>query len=220
MAARHPYVTGASHLSQTIIQFRKTLPKTVNAETLKKLGIARNNESYVLNVLRFLEFIDQDGANTDLATKVFNLHKDEEFYKAFEAVVENQYHALFELHKDGTWTLDRNALVAFFRTADETTASVGKRQARTFELLRAFSGHGEIPESVGIVSPKTTPPKKTNAKSGKTDPILDANSINKKSSEIRDFGLTVRIEINLPADGDQVTYDRIFRSIKENLLDA
>ncbi len=36
----------------------------------------------------------------------------------------------------------------------------------------------------------------------------------------RDFGLTVRIEINLPADADQETYDKIFRSIKENLINA
>lgn len=36
----------------------------------------------------------------------------------------------------------------------------------------------------------------------------------------RDFGLSVRIEINLPADGSQETYDRIFRSIRENLLDV
>jgi hypothetical protein len=32
------------------------------------------------------------------------------------------------------------------------------------------------------------------------------------------LGLTVRIEINLPAGGDQDTYDRIFKSIRENLL--
>jgi hypothetical protein len=30
----------------------------------------------------------------------------------------------------------------------------------------------------------------------------------------------VRIEINLPADGDQETYDRIFKSIRENLLNG
>ena len=33
-------------------------------------------------------------------------------------------------------------------------------------------------------------------------------------------GLTVRIEINLPAGGDKETYDAIFQSIKENLLNG
>jgi hypothetical protein len=35
-----------------------------------------------------------------------------------------------------------------------------------------------------------------------------------------DVGLTVRIEVNLPPAADQETYDRIFRSIRENLLNA
>ena len=33
-------------------------------------------------------------------------------------------------------------------------------------------------------------------------------------------GLTVRIEINLPAVDDQDTYDKIFKSIRENLLNG
>ena len=36
----------------------------------------------------------------------------------------------------------------------------------------------------------------------------------------RNLGLTVRIEINLPATGDQETYDKIFKSIRENLLNG
>ena len=36
----------------------------------------------------------------------------------------------------------------------------------------------------------------------------------------KDVGLTVRIEINLPAVADQETYDRIFKSIRENLLNG
>ena len=39
-----------------------------------------------------------------------------------------------------------------------------------------------------------------------------------EDKERRNFGLTVRIEINLPAAGDRETYDNIFRSIRENLL--
>ena len=34
----------------------------------------------------------------------------------------------------------------------------------------------------------------------------------------RDVGLTVRIEVNLPPAADQETYDRIFKSIRANLL--
>jgi hypothetical protein len=43
---------------KTIEQLRRSFPKTVNAETLKKLGIAPQNESYIINVLRFIGVID------------------------------------------------------------------------------------------------------------------------------------------------------------------
>ena len=36
----------------------------------------------------------------------------------------------------------------------------------------------------------------------------------------KDIGLTLRIEINLPADGTKETYDNIFKSIKENFIDG
>jgi len=40
------------------------------------------------------------------------------------------------------------------------------------------------------------------------------------TSTKRDMALTVRIEINLPAEGSQETYDNIFKSIKANLIDV
>jgi len=48
----------------------------------------------------------------------------------------------------------------------------------------------------------------------------DTNLSLQNSADKRDIGLTVRIEVNLLPAGDQDTYDRIFRSIRENLLNA
>lgn len=71
------------------------------------------------------------------------------------------------------------------------------------------------------------PPAKKPAKGGQ--PVAAATtreelaadaSKGKLGGRSRDVGLTVRVEINLPADGDQETYDRIFKSIRENLIDA
>ena len=39
-------------------------------------------------------------------------------------------------------------------------------------------------------------------------------------STIASFGLTVRVEVNLPADADQETYDKIFQSIRKNLING
>lgn len=207
MAVKHPYVTAKGYLIQTIEHFRKMFPSTVTADTLRKLGIAPKNESYVLNTLHFLRLIDQEGNKTELA-KVF-LVDDSAFSQEFGKLVRDAYSDLFELHGDDAWGLDRDGLISFFRSSDETSSSVGALQARTFQTLADFSGHGEMPEQ-----------EPTKKKRAKPTPPPVGERISPRPDKAESFGLTVRIEINLPADGDQKTYDRIFRSIRENLLNG
>jgi hypothetical protein len=223
MAEKHPYVQGPGSLVPVIRQFRKSFPNSVTADTLKKLGFAPNNESYVLNVIRFLGLIDQEGNKTEAASNAFRLHEDDQFAQQFSELAKQAYQALFELHGDGSWALDTNQLIAFFRQSDDTSALVGKLQASTFKILAALSGHGDVPEPKspsikkqpaavkGGVNKKL---EKGSENSGATSPV----PLVKPTRETKLFGLTVRIEINLPADGDKETYDRIFKSIRENLL--
>jgi hypothetical protein len=151
VADKHPYVPGPGGLVQVIKHFRSSFPVAVTADTLRKLGFAPKNESYVLNILRFLGLVDQDdGKRTKEAERVFNLHDDEAFQKEFSLLVRNAYSELFNLHGDNTWTLDQNSLMTFFRSSDQSTAIVGQRQAATFRLLAAFSGHGDVPEAKAV----------------------------------------------------------------------
>ena len=223
MSDKYPYVVAPGNLVQTITQMRKSFPTILNADTLKKLAIAPQNESYVLNSLRFLGLINEEGKRSEQAAKIFSLHDDAAFSKAFADVIKKRYSPLFELHGEESWKLDRNHLVTFFRQSDQTSAIVGGRQAMTFETLAAFSGHGEFPASKQKsvtakgkgadkkMTPKATAPKvkvKDVAPPAPPAVVAPAGTV----------GLTVRIEINLPANGDQETYNNIFRSIRENLL--
>lgn len=214
MAERHPYAPGPGGISSAIAQFRKSFPAKVNAETLKQLGIATKNESYVINVLRFIRAIDKEGKQTEKAVTVFSHHNDADFQKGFEELVKTAYSDLFTLHQDGAWGLSTDKLIAFFRSKDKTTDLVGQRQATTFQLLAAFAGHGAAPEPA---APKPSAKSKP-AKPKPEKPAPSNNQSNTGNGGTRDVGLTVRIEVNLPPAGDQETYDRIFRSIRENLL--
>lgn len=219
MAERHPYAPAPGGISAAINQFRRSMPEIVNAETLKALGIAPKNESYVINVLRFIGAIDKDGRQTDEATTVFSHHNDEDFQKAFAELVKAAYSDLFALHKDATWDLNTDKLISFFRSKDKTTDLVGQRQAMTFQLLAGFAGHGTTPAPTTTKpSAKSKPAKQP--KATKTDKEEGQRQQKINSGTQRDVGLTVRIEVNLPAAGDQDTYDKIFRSIRENLLNA
>ena len=223
MADRHPYIPTSGYLVQVLNHFRKSFPASVSADTLKKLGFAPKNESYILNILRFLGLIDKDGNKTDLASKIFSTHDDAGFSKEFSKVVQKTYKELFDLHGENSWELDSDTLITFFRSSDQTTAIVGKLQASTFQILASFAGHGAFPESkprtLKEKNRKKSEPQSKQSKESKKNAstITKDNSVRKREN---DFGLTVRIEINLPAGGDQETYNRIFKSIRENLLNG
>ena len=217
MADKHPYTPGGQGgLVAAINQLRKSFPKTVDSDTLKKLSIAPKNESYIINILRFIGAIDANGGKTDEAASTFT-KSDEEFKTAFEKMVRNAYSDLFELYKDDVWALSPDKLLPYFRGADQTSELVGRHQTSTFQVLAAFAGHGELPGasvSKGSANKGNGTPKPPKIKAK-----LQANDGQKLSEpKLADFGLTVRIEVNLPPGGDQDTYDKIFRSIRENLL--
>jgi hypothetical protein len=235
MADRHPYVSSNKALTETINQLRKSFPRTIDANTLKKLGIAPNNESYIINIIRFLGLIDQDGSSTDLAHNVFSHHEDEKFQQEFSKVVRDAYSDLFDTRGEDAWTLDQASLIAYFRATDKTTAVVGTRQANTFMVLSGFCGKRELPSV--RTSSGTGKATKTSKKTKATREGTSRHGSSKGSSEeaeaahgpvgtsavsqptsAREVGLTVRIEVNLPSGADQETYDRIFRSIRENLI--
>ena len=223
MADKHPYVTSSGPLIQFINHLRKSFPAQVTSDTLKKLGYAKQNESYVINTLRFIGVIDEEGKKTEKAGKIFSQHEDKAFQKEFSVLVKETYPELFTLHSEEAWTLNLDTLMTFFRQTDYSTALVGKKQANTFRALAALSGHGEIPEPKASTS--TVKAEKIKKIDSAKQPIekrkesLIGNT--DQSQGVRNaFGLTVRIEINLPSEGNQKTYDSIFKSIRENLLNG
>lgn len=118
--------------------------------------------------------------------------------------------------------MDRASLVQFFRTTDHSTEILGGRQAGTFRYLSALTGHSETPQvregssTRAAAKPKPRAPKEKVTAPPSTEPSKRSAA----ASPQPQMGLTVRIEVNLPADGDQQTYDRIFRSIRKNLIDG
>jgi hypothetical protein len=220
MPSKHPYVVGAGGLTKAVAQFRKSFPAEVTAATLKKLGIAPNNESYVINTLRFLSLIDDKGKKTKGAGTLFSHHSDDAFQAALAEVVKAAYADLFGLHGDGAWSLGSDQLISFFRANDESSAIVGQRQAGTFLALAGLSGKASAVATAPKASPTpraARPGRAARAVETPPAPRTPPPSINLGS---RDVGLTVRVEINLPAVADQATYDAIFASIRKNLIDV
>lgn len=224
---KHPYVSGTGVLVQVLDHLKKSFPAIFDADVLRKLGLAPQNESYILNTLRFIKLIDDKGARTAEGQKTFTQHDSTAFEKAFSDLVKSAYADLFKIHGDAAWTLDSARLITYFRQADQSTELVGTRQASAFKALAIYSGKAEAPASSSRA--KTKSPVASRAKSrapvkstASDDHPSEGGSsrIVKESGQERNLGLTVRIEINLPASGDQDTYDKIFKSIRANLINA
>jgi hypothetical protein len=140
LAEKHPYSpAGGGGITAAVLHLRKAFPQKVSSETLKKLGIASNSESYVINVLRFVGVLNAEGDKTPEASGVFTKHNDADFQKGFEKMVKNAYLELFNHYGDGSWTLTMDELINFFRTTDQTSALTGRRQAITFQTLAQSS---------------------------------------------------------------------------------
>lgn len=225
MAGSHPYISGAGNIAQMVSHLRKSFPQNVSSETVKKLGLAPNNESSVINALQFIGIIDENGKKTELGGKVFSHHKDDEFASEFANLIKTAYSSLFDLHGENAWDLSSEELITFFRQSDQTSDVIGKRQAATFKIFAGMSGHAEITPSRGTTKNganpvKTKASKTPKAKDAKINQVNLPHNENNPPKNNKDIGLTVRIEINLPADSTKETYDNIFKSIKENLIDA
>lgn len=223
--ASHPYISGAGNITQMIGFLKKNFPATVTSDTVKKLGLASQNESYVINALQFIGLIDEKGKRLDKGHAVLTTHDEGAFKKAFEGLVRDAYKDLFDLRGEDAWTMTKSELIGYFRSADKTSDVIGTRQAGVFQAFRALAGH----EQGGAAQPKSgaTKPKEKAAKvkpqkekNGKPPPEVKTSLNNPAQADTsrRDVALTVRIEINLPTEGSQETYDNIFKSIKANLL--
>ncbi|QZD87342.1 DUF5343 domain-containing protein [Qipengyuania psychrotolerans] len=220
----HPYVPSGGILQSAISQFRQSFPAKIDSDTLKKLAIASGNENGVINVLKYLEAVNQENKRTQIGQDLFSLHDDQEFGEKLSELVESAYSDLFELRSNGAWNANQDDLISFFRRSDGTSAVVGKRQAITFQTLASLSGKRE--EEILTRGPRG--PNKVSKKKVTLEPRVNegAQKPPKPAEKVvvprsgSDVALTVRVEVNLPANASKDAYDHIFASIKKNLIDG
>ena len=224
--ATYPYTSGQGALVKAFEQFRKVFPPTVDASTLKRFNIAPANESYIINIFRFLGLINDEGKKVDGVTDIF-FHGEDDFKSGLEGLITTAYTDLFAEHGANAWDEGRDELTTWFRVKDRTSDLIGSRQASTFLTLAALSGHGEpfkpAPTTKAMMTPKAVKPKSSlpskqdGAKAAETLAATPApRQVPATDSAV---GLTVRVEVNLPAAGTPEVYDAIFASIRKNLID-
>lgn len=84
MAGKHPYTSGgAGGIEKTIAQLRNAFPATVSVDTLKRFDIAKGNERNMIDILKFVGVLDDEGKKLAKAAQVFAQHEDSVFQAGF-----------------------------------------------------------------------------------------------------------------------------------------
>ncbi len=226
--ASYPYTSGQAALTQTFAQLRKGAPSKIDAGYLQRFNIAPANESYVISILRFLGLVDEDGTRVESASD-YLFGNDDKFKTGLEKAIRSAYSQLFDEMSDAFGEEQQN-LVHWFRAADKTSEVVGKRQASTFLTLGALAGYGDLPavrasgQKAAISSGGSAKKKAAAAAPSAKQPIPNGDAGDERKTSPsnpgaeREFGLSVKVEVNLPSGGDAATYDAIFASIKKHLM--
>ena len=222
----YPYnVSGNAHLRNIIKKLRSNFLNEISKETMQKLGIAPNGENLILKTLKFIKLFDDDGKPILESETLFTEQDDEKFQLGFAKIVKTAYAELFKLHKEeDVWNLNDSELTTFFRGADRNSAATAKKQVQTFKVFKEFSGKKEAKTTRAAptkpsASTKSNTIKKDTPKSNTSKPATVPVSVGQDQLKPSgNFALSVRIEVNLPSDGTKETYDNIFKSIRENLI--
>ncbi len=218
MTQAFPAISSQSAVVATFNQFRSKLPTQINADVLQQLDLAPKNESFIINIFKFLGIIDDEGKviseNSD-----FFFSADDEFKEGLQKRVRDSYSELFDLYGDDAWTADTSKLVAFFRKRDSATELVGSRKAKTYETLAGLAGKRDpSPPAPTQKNPSTARNRKP--KSGTKSAAQKTVKPHNDNTRHSDMQLAVKIEINLPATTDEKVYQAIFKSLRADLIDG
>lgn len=176
-------------------------PNKVDFPWVSGLGFSAQNDRNILNVLRFLGFVDNAGVPTELWNKYRN--KTQSRIVMAQAIRE-AYASLFASYPDA-YRKDVEALRAFFDKRTNAGDSVIPAMARTFTALITLANF----ES------ENTSPASGLASVG-AESIL--TSVTKQTSPEDSIILNVNIQLQLPATEDISIYDKLFASLKKHLL--
>ena len=176
-------------------------PSKVTQEYLESVGYKTKNDRALITVLKFIGFLDQDGRPTDS----YRLSRDKGKSRAVMAeALRKSYSELFATFPDAQ-NRDNEALRNFFSTRMKVSGNIIADVANTFKVLCEF---GDFAAPISEQPHESIPI--AGSQSGvniPTSPVASGMTIN------------VNIQLQLPPTENAEIYDKIFQSLKKNLLE-
>ncbi len=195
-----PYTVLAGKIKTYFDKFQQAgVPPKVDISWLKSIGCwAGGNDTYIINVLKFIGFIDSSNAPTEL----WKSYKDPTIARATLAKgIREGYKELFDTYPDAN-RRDKDTLYAFF------SAKTGKAKKTVDYMVNTFTGLSQLAD-FGSVEYREEQ-KKTGG---------EGEEKGKRKQQMPDgFALNMNIQITLPITEDAKVYENIFKALREQLF--
>ena len=215
---KHPYLVSQGNLTTTFAKFRSSLPPTINVKTLQRLSLAKSNEKSVIDILEFVGLIEDEKA-TEAGKDIFHTADDAAFGEKLAKQLERAYESLFQDHGASAWELEDKSLIGYFRSADKTSETTGKRQYYAFSTLASLAGKRAAQP---ITAPRSTTatPRNTNKTKPKTEEKSSSLNLSEQVGRRAkiDSNLNVNIQVHIAADTPPAVIATIFENMGKYLL--
>ncbi|MHB8361552.1 MAG: DUF5343 domain-containing protein [Thermoplasmataceae archaeon] len=201
----HPYTTNTGNLKKFLEGIPKTgVPTKVTREYLTKIGYTSSNDRAIINVLKFIGFLDHDGSPTEKYKQFRNTNTSR---TVMAECLTMSYSDLFNTYPSA-YDKDDESLVNFMRASSDAKPETLSYSVRTFKTLSSFADFTKVKVSDNneSLTPSTSYSSKDMMQS--TDRVVDSP-----------FILNVNVQITLPETKDYEVYEKIFQSLRKNILD-
>lgn len=204
------------------------IPKTpVDSKWLALIGLTKPNDKTLLNVLKGLGFIGDDGMPT---ARWVDYRDAAKRTSVMEEAIKDAYSDLYEAYPEAHKQLDDD-LINFFKNRQSPDGSAGGVAERTASTtLQTFKGLGKI---AGLISSNDSSkkntrgkqtPRKTISKMTALEPsVKEEQNPLEKSVEMKvptspQVVLNVNIQLAVPETTDEDVYDKFFAALKKHLM--
>lgn len=200
MAEKIPYLTKVNAIKDFLAKAQSTgVPPKVTQDYLKTIGFTSSSDRPLIPLFVYLGFLTSDGTPTD----VYRAYRDKKRApKVLAKAIKSAYGGLYATYPDANGQ-DNEALANYLRPTTGLGETAVGAMVGTFKMLCSLADFSDLEEV-------EEPEEKEEGKKPRVrtrDLSYDAPS------------LTINLQLTLPATDNEAIYDKLFASLRKNLLE-
>ncbi|MBR9701464.1 DUF5343 domain-containing protein [Candidatus Pacearchaeota archaeon] len=178
------------------------VPEKITTKWLESIGLKSTNDRAIITLLKALKFIDNSGTPTD----TYKQYRNSSLSKIIMSkAIKEYYSSLFKVYPNAN-EKDIEALNNFFRSHTNVGEKALTLMTATF---RALCGLGDFKSEIKI--PETI------KEDGKLETDIEVN--NQGGMQKKNVTINLNVQLTLPETENEEIYNKLFKSMKQNLLD-